>query len=146
MPKTLPKGLMTMLRLANSIHVALYRTSRGKIAGEIAKMPLLLITTYGRKTGKPHTNPVVYIRDGKDYLVSASTGGMAWNPAWYFNLKDHPDIKIQVGNQRFDVHAEITLGKDRNQLYERFKAASPNFIKYEKGTSRVIPVIRLIPQ
>jgi deazaflavin-dependent oxidoreductase (nitroreductase family) len=146
MPKTPPKGLMAMIRLANSIHVALYRTSRGKFAGEIAQMPLLLITTYGRKTGKPHTNPVVYIRDGKDYLVSASAGGMAWNPAWYFNLKDHPDIKIQVGDQPIDVHAEITLGKDRDQLYERFKAASPNFIKYEKGTSRVIPVIRLIPR
>ena len=140
------KRMKKVIRLANNIHVALYRISGGKVANKIANLPVLLITTYGRKTGKPHTNPVVYLHDGQDYLVSASMAGMDSNPAWYFNLKDRPDIKIKVGNQSLNVHAMIVKGEERNRLYEKFKASSPNFSKYEKSTSRLIPVIRLIPK
>ena len=137
--------LKKVMRVANSVHVALYRLSGGKFAGRIANMPILLITTFGRKSGKPYTNPIVYIQDGQDYLVAASTGGMDWHPGWYFNLKNKPEAKVQIGHQAFDVQAVIMDGEERTRLYEKFKAASSNFVKYEKGTSRVIPVIRLIP-
>jgi deazaflavin-dependent oxidoreductase (nitroreductase family) len=140
------KGLMTVMKLANSIHVGLYRISRGKFANQIANLPLLLLTTQGRKSGKPHTHPVVYIRDGKDYLISASAGGMPFNPAWYYNLRDDPNVKILIGSQPMTAHAVVAKGDERNRLYEKFKAASPNFVKYEKNTNRVIPVIRLTPQ
>jgi deazaflavin-dependent oxidoreductase (nitroreductase family) len=140
------KGLMTVMKLANSVHVGLYRISRGKIANEIANLPLLLLTTHGRKSGKMHTHPVVYIRDGEDYLVSASAGGMPFNPAWYYNLKDDPNVKIQIGSQPMTAHAVVANGDERSRLYDKFKAASPNFEKYEKSTSRLIPVIRLTPQ
>ncbi len=137
--------LKTVLRIANSLHVELYRMSGGKFANRIANLPILLITTSGRKSGKPRTNPIVYIQDGQDYLVSASTGGMDWHPSWYFNLMNKPAAKIRVGDKIVNVKAIITVGDDRSRLYERFKAASSNFVKYEQGTSRVIPVIRLIP-
>lgn len=146
MPQALSKNIKKVMRIANSIHVALYRISGGKVANRIANMPVLLITTYGRKTGKPHTNPVVYLRDGQDYLVSASMGGMDATPAWYFNLKSHPDIQIKVGDQSLSVRAMIVNSEERDQLYAKFKAASPNFVKYEKTAHRVIPVIRLTPQ
>ena len=146
MPQPPSKRLIKVMRFANSIHVALYRISGGKVANKIANIPVLLITTYGRKTGKPRTHPVVYLRDGHDYLVSASMGGMDATPAWDFNLKNRPDIKIKIGNQSLNVRAVIVNGEERNRLYEKFKAASPNFSKYEKSTSRLIPVIRLIPQ
>jgi F420H(2)-dependent quinone reductase len=132
-------------KIANSLHVALYRLSSGKFANTIANLPILLITTAGRKSGRPHTNPVVYIKEGQDYLVSASVGGMDWHPGWYFNLKTRPEAKIQVGGKILKVKATITDGEERTRLYEKFKAASSNFVKYEKGTSRVIPVIRLTP-
>ena len=79
--------LRRIMRPVNSIHVALYRMSRGRTAGHAAGLPLLLLTTTGRKSGKPHTNPVAYLNEGPDYLVSASTGGMTWHPGWYFNLR-----------------------------------------------------------
>ena len=138
-------SLLRILRLANGLHVGLYRLSGGKLANRIANLPVLLITTFGRKTGRPHTNPVVYLKEGSDYLVSASTGGMDWHPGWYFNLKNKPEAKIQIGNQTFNVNATIIDGEERTHLYEKFKAASSNFVKYEKNTSRIIPVIRLIP-
>jgi len=134
-----------VMKITNGLHVALYRMSNGKLANEIANMPLLLITTFGRKSGKPHTNPVAYIKEGQDYLVTGSVGGMDWHPGWYFNLKKKPQAKIKVGDKTLDVKAVITSGEERTQLYEKFKAASSNFVKYEKSTSRVIPVIRLTP-
>lgn len=137
--------LKRVMKTANGLHVALYRMSGGKLANEIANMPLLLITTFGRKSGKPHTNPVVYLKEGQDYLVAASVGGMDWHPGWYFNLKNRPQAKITVGDKTVDVKATITSGEERAQLYEKFKAASSNFVKYEKATRRVIPVIRLTP-
>ncbi|MEZ4860329.1 MAG: nitroreductase family deazaflavin-dependent oxidoreductase [Caldilineaceae bacterium] len=142
---TASKTMKSVMKIANGLHVALYRISGGKLAGEIANMPLLLITTTGRKSGKPPTNPVVYLRDGQDFLVAASVGGMDWHPGWYFNLKSQPLANIRVGAQTFDVKATITTGVERDRLFERFKAASSNFEKYEKNTSRVIPVIRLTP-
>jgi F420H(2)-dependent quinone reductase len=143
---TVSAPLKTVMKVANGGHVALYRMSGGKFAGRIANMPILLITTFGRKSGKPHTNPIVYIQDGQDYLVTASTGGMDWHPSWYLNLKNKPEARIQIGNQAFNVKAVIADGEERARLYERFKAASSNFTKYEKNTSRIIPVIRLTPE
>ena len=140
-----PKGLKTVMQFANNIHVALFRISGGKFANTVANLPLLLITTSGRKSGKPHTNPVAYIKDGPGYLVTASAGGADWHPGWYLNLKKTPEVKIQIGEKPFPVQAEITSGEERTRLYKKFKEASGNFEKYEKNTSRVIPVIRLTP-
>lgn len=145
MASTPSAGLKRVLRVANQAHVALYRMSGGRFANRIANLPILLITTFGRRTGKPFTNPVVYIEDGQDYLVSASAGGMDSDPGWYRNLKARPEARLQLGDKVFDVRATIAEGEERTRLYERFKAASANFVKYEQNTSRVIPVIRLTP-
>jgi deazaflavin-dependent oxidoreductase (nitroreductase family) len=142
MPLALLKRVM---KIANGLHVILYRVSGGKFANQIANLPILLITTFGQKSGKPHTNPVAYIKEGQDYLVTASVGGMDWHPGWYFNLNNRPQAKITVGDKTFDVKATIITGEERSRLYEKFKAASSNFVKYEQATSRVIPVIRLTP-
>jgi deazaflavin-dependent oxidoreductase (nitroreductase family) len=145
MATTPSKGVNRILKAANGLHVAVYRMSGGKFANKIANLPILLITTIGRKSGIPHTNPVVYIKDGQDYLVSATAGGSDWDPGWYRNLKARPDAKIEVGSQTFDVQATIKKGEERTRLYDKFKAASGNFAKYEQNTSRVLPVIRLTP-
>jgi deazaflavin-dependent oxidoreductase (nitroreductase family) len=102
------------------------------------------MTLVCRKRGRV-CNLVVYIKEGQDYLVSASTAGMDWHPGWYFNLRNKPEAKIEIGNHTYNVKATITDGEERTRLYEKFKAASSNFVKDEKGTSRVISVIRLTP-
>ena len=142
MPST---PLKKVFKAVNNLHVALYRKSRGKFANKIANLPILLITTFGRKSGTPHTNPVVYIEDGQDYLVSATNGGAQSDPGWYLNLRARPQAKIQLGEVAFNVEATIIEGEERTRLYDKFKAASGNFAKYEKGAGRVLPVIRLTP-
>jgi deazaflavin-dependent oxidoreductase (nitroreductase family) len=137
--------LKRAFKLANGLHVALYRMSGGKFANKIANLPILLVTTFGRKSGKLYVNPVVYIKDGHDYLVSATAGGADTDPGWYLNLKTRPQAQIEVGSTSFDVQATIAESEERMRLYEQFKAASSNFVKFEKSTSRVLPVIRLTP-
>jgi deazaflavin-dependent oxidoreductase (nitroreductase family) len=139
------KTLLKVIHIANTIHVGLLHMSGGKFANKAANLPIMLITTFGRKSGKPHTNPVVFLEAGQNYLVSASGGGVDWHPGWYLNLKHRPEAKIEIGDKTFNVQAEILTGEERNRTYEQFKAASDNFLKYEKGTSREIPVIRLTP-
>lgn len=142
---TASKGLKRVMKAANGLHAAIYRASGGRFASTTAKMPVLLITTFGRKTGNPHTNPLVYLRDGQDYLVSATAGGMDWHPGWYLNLLSRPEATIQVGGRSLAVRARVIEGEERARLYERFKEASKNFVKYEEKTTRVLPVIRLTP-
>ena len=137
--------LKWVLKRANGLHVALYHMSGGKFANKIANLPILPITTFGRKSGKPYTNPVVYIKDGQDYLVSATAGGADTDPGWYRNLKTRPEAKIEVGDTAFNVQATIAEHEERTRLYEKFKAASSNFAKYEKSTSRGLPVICRTP-
>lgn len=139
------KQLKVVMKAATGLHVALYRLSKGRFGNRIANLPVLLLTTFGRKSGTPFTNPVVFIQDGQDYLVSASAGGADWHPGWYLNLRRSTKARMEIGEKVFNVQAEIMEGESRAWLYEKFKAASSNFEKYEKGTNRVIPVIRLTP-
>ena len=137
------KILNRFFSFGNKVHNGLYRMSSGKFANKAANLSILLITTIGRKSGKLYTNPVVYLNEGEDYLVAASAGGSDWHPDWYLNLLKTPEAKIEIGKMNIKVLATIVEGEDRNRLYGKFIAASSNFIKYEKNTSRVIPVILL---
>lgn len=140
------KNLNRIFSFGNKVHTGLLRMSSWKFANKAANLPILLITTIGRQSGKLYTNPVVYLKEGEDYLVSASAGGMDWHPDWYLNLVKRPEAKIEIGEMIFEVTAIVVEGEERNRLYGKFIAASSNFIKYEKNTSRVIPVIRLVRQ
>ncbi len=126
--------------------IAEFRRNHGKVGGQFAGAPLLLINHTGAHTGKPRTNPVMYLKDGHRYLVFASKGGAHTNPDWYHNLKAHPDVKIEVGNEAIDVHAEEIRGAERDRLYARQSSLYPQFAQYQRQTKRIIPVIAFTPK
>ncbi|MEM7132865.1 MAG: nitroreductase family deazaflavin-dependent oxidoreductase [Chloroflexota bacterium] len=132
-------------KLMTRTHTFLYRLSGGKIGKSMQGMPVLLLTTIGRKSGQPRTASLLYLRDGDDYLITASKGGAASHPAWYFNLEATSEVEIQVGDQAFTARVTITEDEERDQLYERFKSSSNEYAKYEQMTQRTIPVVRLTP-
>ncbi len=125
-----------------------FRRNHGKVGGQFEGAPLLLINHTGARTGKPRTNPVMYLKDGHRYLVFASKGGADTNPDWYHNLKAHPDVKIEVGNETIDVRAEEITGPERDRLYARQASLYPQFgfAQYQRQTKRIIPVIALTPK
>lgn len=136
----------TIIKAFTQTHVFLYRISGGKVGKTRVGMPVLLLTTTGRKSGKSRTTPLVYLLDGDDYLIAASKGGYDPHPAWYFNLKATPEVGVEIGSQTFTALAKIAEGGERDELYERFKSSSDNFVQYEQMAQRTIPVVRLTPQ
>jgi deazaflavin-dependent oxidoreductase (nitroreductase family) len=130
----------------NAQVIAEFRKNHGKVGGNFEGAPLLLLLHTGARTGKPRVNPVMYMKDGDRYLVFASKGGADTNPDWYYNLKAHPDIQIEVGDETIDVQAKEITGPERDKLYTRQASLYSGFADYQRRTKRVIPVIALIPK
>ncbi len=120
-----------------------FRENGGKVGGKFANANMLILTTTGAKSGKPRTNPLVYLPDGDDMVIIASKGGAPENPAWYHNLRANPEATVEVGTETVKVTAAEVTGAEREELYARQAAVMPGFADYEKKTSRKIPVVRL---
>jgi deazaflavin-dependent oxidoreductase (nitroreductase family) len=123
--------------------IAEFRKNHGKVGGYFEGAPLLILHTNGKRSGKSHVNPVMYLKDGDRYVVFASKAGADTHPDWYLNLKAHPDIKIEVGDETINVHAEEAKGHERDSLYARQAKLYPNFGDYQRKTKRIIPVVVL---
>ncbi|MDA4123771.1 MAG: nitroreductase family deazaflavin-dependent oxidoreductase [Thaumarchaeota archaeon] len=123
--------------------MAEFRKNYGKLGGYFAGSPVLLLNTKGRRSGKNHVVPVMYLKDGDRYLVFASKAGADTHPHWYLNLKAHPDVLVEVGDEKVDMHAEEITGKERDSHYKRQATLYPTFAEYERKTKRVIPVMAL---
>lgn len=133
------------------VHDTVYRRTNGWIGHRLPAPGVpnnLLLHTTGAKTGQPRTNTLSYARDGANYLVVASNGGANRYPAWYHNVKAHPDIEINVGPKRFRVTARVLLPDDPD--YARlFRIADDNnsgrYSAYQTKTTRPIAVVELTP-
>jgi F420H(2)-dependent quinone reductase len=134
-----------MVKLIFKVLVFLYNASGGRIGGKMGKVDVLLLTTTGRKTGKQRTLPVVYIRDGAAYVITASAGGADKHPGWFFNIRSNPQVTIQVKNKHIKVTGEIAGSENKPELWARLVEVAPNFAGYQKRTSRDIPMVILHP-
>jgi deazaflavin-dependent oxidoreductase (nitroreductase family) len=138
------RAMNLLARLFVKGHVVLYQSSDGKRGGMMRGMPVLLLTTRGRKSGRERTVPVVPHRDGDTLYVIASMGGAPQNPAWYVNLKANPEVGVQLGANKFRARAQTLEEPERARIWAQITAAMPNFADYQKRTSRIIPVVRLV--
>jgi len=120
-----------------------FRANGGKVTGVFEQAPLLLLTSKGAKSGREHTTPVVYTRDGDNFVVLASKGGSPTNPAWYHNLVANPEATVELPGETFAVTATVAEGAERDRLFDQQAALMPNFAEYQKNTTRRIPVIVL---
>jgi len=120
-----------------------FRASGGKVAGQFAGAPMVLLTTKGAKSGKTYVNPLVYSRDGDRYVIIASYAGGPKNPSWYHNLVAHPTPTVEIGTERFQAKATFASGAERERLFSQQAAQMPVFDEYRKKTSRQIPVVVL---
>ncbi len=134
----------TMKRIGK-FHTRLYRLTGGLIGGRIDGLDILLLTTVGRKSGEKRTVPLPYYRDGGRYLLVASFGGNAKNPAWVHNLTANPGVQIQVGFRKIKAQAMAAEEPERNKLWEEIATAFPRYRVYQQKTERTIPVIVLEP-
>jgi deazaflavin-dependent oxidoreductase (nitroreductase family) len=132
------------MKVMGGTHSALYRVTRGKVGGTMLKVPILLLITRGRKSGKERTTPLMFSRDGDNLVLIASVGGAPHHPGWYHNLQGG-EAEVQVGSERRRVRARDAEGEERERLWAQMVALYPNYAEYQKKTSRQIPVVVLEP-
>lgn len=137
--------LSWQLRLAWRLHRLLYRLSGGRIGTRINGMPVLMLTTRGRRSGDRRTVALQYLAAGSALVVIASFVGEDRQPAWLLNLRADPTATIRRGRREQRMRAREAAGEEREALWQRIVAIDPAFAEYQRRTSRQIPVVMLEP-
>jgi deazaflavin-dependent oxidoreductase (nitroreductase family) len=119
------------------------RTNGKATSGPFLGRDVLILTTKGAKSGDVRETPLVYTRDGDHYVIIASKGGAPTHPSWYHNLVKHPEVTVEVGNDKFKARAHVPQGDEYERLYVQHADINPGFHDYRKKTTRKIPVIVL---
>ncbi len=131
------------LDLLGPEHVRRYQETDGEVGYIWNGVPTLLLTTTGRKSGEPRTTPLIFGRDGSDYLVVASMGGAPQHPNWYRNLLADVSARIQVKGEHLDVTARTADDDANPRLWKIVTEVWPNYDVYQSRTDRIIPVVVL---
>ena len=129
----------------STLHTLVYRITGGRVGRRLVANDMLLLSTRGRRTGKTHTVPLLYLEDGEDLIVIASWGGRDQHPEWYLNLVEHPEAYAQIRSQRHLVTAATAGPELRAALWPRVLAAYEGYRTYQSRTEREIPVVVLQP-
>lgn len=136
-----------MLKSMNAIHRALLTVSFGKIGWDAAGMPVLELTTVGRKSGESRsvmlTSPV---QEGDTLVIVASRGGDDHHPAWFLNLQANPQVTVKwKGAAERPYTASIATAEQREPLWATITAKHTNYAGYQRKTEREIPLVLLTP-
>ena len=124
-------------------HRALYKWTNGFFGGRVIGMPVLLLTTTGRRSRQPRTTPLTYLEHEDAFVVIASCLGEPKHPAWWLNLQATPSASVQIGGQHLPVCAREAEGAERETLWDRVVATAPDYDEYKRRTRRRIPVVVL---
>jgi deazaflavin-dependent oxidoreductase (nitroreductase family) len=134
-------SMRPVVRVFTNVHVNLYRWTGGK--AQVSKYPTMLLTTKGRKTGQWRTVPVVYVKDGDDYVIAAAYSGK--NPTWWLNLQHNKEAVVEERRNKVQVRAELAPAEMRERYWTALVAMYPYFTGYQSRTQRQIPIIVLKP-
>ncbi|MGI5164871.1 nitroreductase/quinone reductase family protein [Spirillospora sp. CA-253888] len=121
-----------------------FRANDGRVGGPFEGGRLLLLTTTGARSGRPHTTPVGYLPDGDRDLVIASAGGSPRHPAWFHNLRANPRVTVESGAFTYEADALVLEGAERDAAFARAVEAEPGWAEYQAATTRTIPVVALV--
>jgi len=129
----------------STLHRVLYRLTGGRVGRRLVDNDILLLTTRGRGTGRAHTVPLLYLRDGECLVVIASYGGRDRHPEWYLNLVAEPSVTAQTNRNRRSFQARTATEDERERWWPRVVAAYSDYAVYQGRTDRQIPVVMLEP-
>ena len=134
------------LKTFGKLHIPLYRASRGRLFGRLDCAPVLLLTTVGRRSGRPRTAPVVYLAEGERLIVIGSNAGHSKAPAWSLNLEANPVAEVELGAERRNVLARVAEGEERAELWRKVNEMYSGFDDYSARTTREIRLFVLEPR
>lgn len=128
------------------LHKLAYRLSGGRVGGSLVNLPVLLLTTRGRRSGRERTVALTALPWQGRHVVIASCLGEPRHPAWWLNLAADPDATVQVGRERVRVRAREAHGDEREAIWQALVSRQPDYDTYASRTARRIPVVVLEPQ
>jgi deazaflavin-dependent oxidoreductase (nitroreductase family) len=138
----LPRSRL-VVRLVSFLNRFWFRLTGGRIGGRLGTMPVLLLTTTGRRSGRPRTTPLFYLEAGDSLVVVASNVGQDDDPDWWYNLQANPAATVQIGRASTGVDARAADAIERQEFWSRFVARHPAYDVYRSRTSREIPIVVL---
>ena len=133
--------LARVLKYFSRAHIAVYRRTNGKLGAKLLWFPAALLTTTGRRSGRPRTTPTLYVRDGSKVVLPASFGGRDGNPLWYLNLKADPHVLVQVRGEHLAMTARDANDEERRRYWPMLIRIYPPYKNYRDATDRVIPLV-----
>lgn len=136
-----------VLKTMNCLHRATLAVTFGKVGWSAAGMPVLELTTIGRKSGEPRscmlTSP---LQKGDTIVIVASRGGDDHHPAWFLNLKANPDVEVSLGGgPKRPYIARVATDAERAEMWPTIAEKYTNYAGYQKRTTRQIPLVLLTP-
>ncbi|HEY5875894.1 MAG TPA: nitroreductase/quinone reductase family protein [Ilumatobacteraceae bacterium] len=136
-----------VLKTMNGVHRTILKLSGGRFGWEASNMPVLELTTTGRKSGQPRavmlTSP---LQEGSTVVIVASRGGDDQNPAWFLNLRDDPHVEVSLkGAPKQPMTARVATADERARMWPKIVADHKNYGGYQKRTEREIPLVLLEP-
>lgn len=134
------------LKTMNSVHRAMMTVSGGRMGWTAAKMPVLELTTTGRKSGEPRSTMLTAPwSEGEAMAIVASAGGNDKHPAWFLNLSADPSVTIRTKSGTSSMTARTVAGDERAKLWGEITGKFSNYSDYQSKTEREIPVVILEP-
>ena len=135
------------LKTMNAIHRGVLKISGGRLGWRAGRMPVVELTTTGRKTGQPRTVMLTSpVQEGSTIVIVASRGGDDHHPAWFLNLRDHPEVEVCTGREpKRTMRARVATADERAALWPRVTAAYKGYANYQTKTDREIPLVLLQP-
>ena len=132
-----------LIKLFWQLHLKIYLWSKGRIGNVIRGLPILVLTTKGKRTGLTRQNALMYLPYGKDFVVIASNLGDEKHPAWWINMKAEPTASVQIKDAHYTVHAREAADNEREKLWQAIAEKNSDYEQYRTWTSRRIPVVIL---
>lgn len=128
------------VKTLSAIHRAIYSATGGRVGRRIAGMPVLLLTTVGRRTGRPRTSPLTYFEEDGAIVLVASYGGRPHNPAWFENLMAAGEGEVTIGRESRRMRARKATAHERSRLWPHIVETYDGYAKYQAKTAREIPL------
>ncbi len=132
-------------RVLTSLHLACYRATGGAIGHRLGPLPNLLLTTTGRRSGRPRTTVLTYIRVKELLALVASNFGSRTAPQWSRNLEAHPEATVQLKRHRWSVRTRLATPEERARIWLAALAIWPAWAGYAERAQRPIPMVVLEP-
>ena len=140
-----PQAKDVLFKAVTFVHKEVYRRSGGRIGGRAGGTQMLILTTIGRKSGQPRETMLNYGVDGERLVLIASFGGDDRHPQWYRNLQDHPEVTVQIGQEKRRMRAATATPEEKPRLWSLMTARYSGYDGYQRKTGRDIPVVVLSP-